>query len=752
MNAMTMRVAYIFTTSISFLLLLISVALAKDHGISYLGPGSSISTNSSSNSTTTTILLSPSGAFACGFYRVATNAFTFSIWFTGSSGKTVAWTANRDVPVNGRGSRLSFQEHGGLALLDYDGTAVWSTNMTAAHASRAELLDSGNLVVVDQDHRQLWKSFDSATDTLLPSQPMTRYVQLVSASARGLLYTGFYTLYFDSDNQLKLIYDGPEISSIYWPNPANKLWVNQRSAYNRSRYAVLQQTGQFSSSDNSSFDASDLGEKVMRRLTLDYDGNLRLYSLNATSGDWSVSWMALRRVCDVHGLCGQNSLCKYIPKLECSCLEGFEVVDASNWSKGCRRKANITASWDDRRRHEANNMATFSFSKLAQTDFYQHDLEYADSVPFLQCKEACSDNVDCQAFSYRRGEGKCYPKVSLLNGKNFPDPYNDIYLKVPKVVMSTPELASTVTHECKIHEKEADISSRMFKGAISKFKEELGSGGSGAVYKGVLDDERTVAVKKLNDVIHGEQEFRSELSVIGRIYHMNLVRIWGFSVEKTCKLLVSEFIENGSLDRALFDYQRIIPVLQWNQRYNIALGVAKGLAYLHHECLEWIVHCDVKPENILLDKDFEPKIADFGLVKLQKRGSRALMLSRVHGTRGYIAPEWALNLPITGKADVYSYGVVLLELVKGIRVSSWMVDAEEEVEMAVRCSTEILKEKLAGEDQSWLLEFVDHRLDGEFNHSEAMVMLKIAVSCVEEERSRRPSMSHVVETMLSLVE
>jgi serine/threonine protein kinase len=124
----------------------------------------------------------------------------------------------------------------------------------------------------------------------------------------------------------------------------------------------------------------------------------------------------------------------------------------------------------------------------------------------------------------------------------------------------------------------------------------------------------------------------------------------------------------------------------------------------------------------------------------------------VHGTRGYIAPEWALNLPVTGKADVYSYGVVLLELVKGVRVYEWEVEGEEEVEMAVRCSTEILKEKLAGEDQSWLLEFVDHRLDGDFNPSEATVMLKIALSCVEEERSKRPSMRHVVETLLSLVE
>jgi serine/threonine protein kinase len=126
--------------------------------------------------------------------------------------------------------------------------------------------------------------------------------------------------------------------------------------------------------------------------------------------------------------------------------------------------------------------------------------------------------------------------------------------------------------------------------------------------------------------------------------------------------------------------------------------VAKGLAYLQHECLEWIVHCDVKPENILLDEDFEPKIADFGLVKLLGLGVGAQMLSRVHGTRGYIASEWALNLPITGKADVYSYGVVLLELVMGTRVSSQVVKGELEVEMAVGHYAEVVKEKLGSED------------------------------------------------------
>jgi RIO-like serine/threonine protein kinase len=143
-----------------------------------------------------------------------------------------------------------------------------------------------------------------------------------------------------------------------------------------------------------------------------------------------------------------------------------------------------------------------------------------------------------------------------------------------------------------------------------KFKDELGRGGSGIVYKGILDDGRAVAVKMLENIRHCEEEFQAELRIIGRINHMNLVRIWGFCSESSNKMLVTEYIENGSLANILFKDDIL---LEWKQRFNIALGVAKGLAYLHHECLEWVIHCDVKPENILLDQNLEPKIADFGL-------------------------------------------------------------------------------------------------------------------------------------------
>ncbi|KAM0953476.1 putative protein kinase RLK-Pelle-SD-2b family [Dioscorea sansibarensis] len=171
---------------------------------------------------------------------------------------------------------------------------------------------------------------------------------------------------------------------------------------------------------------------------------------------------------------------------------------------------------------------------------------------------------------------------------------------------------------------------------------------------------------------------------------MNLGRIWGFCSEGSHRFLVSEYMENGSLDRHLFsEFEHNSgksTLLEWRKRFQIVVGVAKGLAYLHDECLEWVIHCDVKPENILLDCHFEPKLTDFGLAKLVKRAGIPSVVSRIRGTRGYIAPEWVSCLPITAKVDVYSYGVVLLELLMGTRVSfnCCKVDeepAEEELEL-----------------------------------------------------------------------
>ncbi|XP_043719574.1 putative receptor protein kinase ZmPK1 [Telopea speciosissima] len=769
--------------------------------------GSSLSVEDDSN-----ILISPDKSFTCGFHPVGTNAFSFAIWFTNMANRTVVWMANRERPVNGRGSRISLQTDGTMILTDLDGTSVWSTNTTRTNVQKAELLNSGNLILTDPQGQILWQSFDSPTDTLLPMQPITKTKKLISAKGEGMYSSGYYSFFFDNDNVLKLIYDGPEISSIYWPNPTYTVIQDGRTTYNSSRIAILDDMGRFLSSDGIGFSASDMGTGIRRRLVMDYDGNLRLYSLNESTMSWAVSWEAFSQQCSVHGLCGRNGICTYTPKAQCSCPPGYEISDPRDWNKGCKAKFN----------QSCNQTQKVRFMKIPQTDFFGYDLHFEKSVSFETCMNLCMNSCDCQAFVYRlTGDGECYIKNILFNGYNSPDVPENTYLKVPTSLDTSEDSAPKVSDPtCGSIKPEIPLGSSVMYGtqsgrtnwvylysfalaigaievlfvssgwwflfrrhgvptsvedgyqaissqfrkftykelrkATNNFKDELGRGSSGAVYKGVLRDDRVVAVKRLGDVIQGEEEFWAEVTTFGRINHMNLVRTWGFCSGRVHKLLVYEYAENGSLDKHLFSNvstsnshsSSISTSLDWKERFRIAIGTAKGLAYLHHECLEWVIHCDVKPENILLDSDFEPKIADFGLAKLSQRGGSGSEFSRIRGTKGYMAPEWALNLPITAQVDVYSYGVVLLEIVNGIRLSSWVL-GDEDVEMTglTRFLREV-KRKIGNGEDFCVEDVVDPQLKGKFNRNQATMMVKIGISCVEEDRSKRPTMDAVVQALL----
>lgn len=747
-------------------------------------------------------ITSPDKSFTCGFHGDGSNAYWFAVWFTNSRDKTVVWMANRDRPVNGYGSKVSLISNGAMVLTDVDGIIVWQTDATSTDVTKAELLNSGNLVLKNSKGDIRWQSFDYPTDTLLPTQNFTKSKRLVSPLRKGSYESGYFNLYFDSDNVLRMIYDGPEISSIYWPNPDYDVYRNGRTNWDSRRIATLDDMGIFRSSDKLQFNVTDIGFGIKRRMTIDYDGNLRVYSLINSTGLWEISWQALAQPCSVRGLCGRNGICVYSTTgmAECSCPPGFVVSDPSDWSTGCKATFNLSQS----------NSQLVKFVAIPNADFYGFDLNYSQSITFEACRNICLGDSSCQAFNYKMtGLGQCYAKSALFNGYLTPDFPGTIYIKVPQSLQTServilqgfsPICGSTETVKVIGSSFMYDAVGKMgrwiylysfcsalgaieilfvalgwfflfrksgvpatveagyhmiasqfrrfrydeLKKATENFKEELGRGGSGAVYKGVLADGREVGVKRLGDVFQAEQEFWAEMSTIGKINHMNLVRMWGYCSEKRRKLLVYEYVENSSLDKHLFTTD----FLGWKQRFAVALGTAKGLAYLHHECLEWIIHCDVKPENILLDGDLQPKIADFGLAKLSQRGGPGSEFSRIRGTKGYMAPEWALNQPITAKVDVYSYGVVILELVKGIRLSNWVVDDGNEQEAELTKLVRKIKRKMQQREESWMEDIVDPRLQGKFSSNQLATLIEVGMSCVEEDRNKRPTMATVVQTLL----
>ncbi|XP_050266296.1 putative receptor protein kinase ZmPK1 [Quercus robur] len=729
------------------------------------------------------ILTSPNGDFSAGFYSVGDNAYCFAIWFSNS--RTVVWMANRDQPVNGKRSKLSLLNTGNLILTDATklNVNVWATNTVSLSSVQLFLNNTGNLVLRNKEH-VLWQSFDFPTDTLLPEQLFTRKTKLVSSRSQTNISSGFYELSFYNNSYLQSVYNGPNVSRTYYYYHYSLL------GYYNSGTLVFNSLGNFSSYDHLTIISADYGAVLHRRLTLDYDGNIRLYSWEEEGKTWVVSWQGTQRPCKIPGACGANSLCSYVigSGRKCSCAPGYKMKNRSDWADGCEPEVDLSCDESE-----------LDFVLLSYVDFYGYDFAIFPNYTLDECWDQCLAACDCKAFQYNNNT--CYLKTRLLNGYRSPDLWGDIYLKLPKskilpgdnplqefsLICSSDstlqngknrtvkfmlwfasgvgalEIISFFVVWClyiktqkslgvdKQGHDHAAIGFRKFtytelKKATKSFTEEIGRGAGGIVYKGVLFDKRVAAIKRLNEVNQGESEFLSEVSIVGRINHMNLIEMWGYCVEGKHRLLVYEYMEHGSLANNLST-----KALDWEKRFKIAIGTAKGLAYLHEDCLDWILHCDVKPQNILLDSTYQPKVADFGLSKLQNRCVlKNSSFSRMRGTRGYMAPEWVFNMPITSKVDVYSYGIVVLEMVTGKgpsrNVHAINDGGEAEHKMLVTWVRE--KMKKAASNTSSLEEIIDPMLEGKYDMVKMKALVQVSLQCVEEDKDARPTMSQVVEMLI----
>ncbi|XP_062186880.1 receptor-like serine/threonine-protein kinase SD1-8 isoform X2 [Phragmites australis] len=644
----------------------------------------------------------------------------------------------------------------------------------------------------------LWQSFNHPSDTLLPGMKLgwnltaglDRY--LTTWRSPGDPSPGDYTFGIDIRGVPEgfIWYDGAV--PVYRNGPWNGLQFSGEPEMepNNSNF-------QFEFVANASnvyytFLVNGGGRSgVVSRFVLNQSRVQRYVWLPGGQG-WSLYWSLPRDQCDHYAQCGAYGVCDSSGSPICDCLHGFAPASPRDWalrdnSAGCARRTRLNCTGD--------GFLLLRGVKLPDTTNATEDA----SITFDQCRQRCLANCSCLAYaasSIKGGESGCIIWSSkLIDIRQFSYGGQDLYIRLAAsdlhgggssrkdtvlavlgslagalllgfggffiwakffrnkgTCQSTQRLTSfdsgapptpvqgrTIEDEHS-HSKDLnvtlfDISTIIYSTDNFATSAKLGEGGFGAVYKGELEGGQTVAVKRLSKYsTQGLDEFKNEVMLIAKLQHVNLVRLLGCCIHGEERILVYEFMENKSLDNIIFDKSRSAQ-LNWSKRFNIILGIARGLLYLHQDSRYKVIHRDLKAGNILLDKDMNPKISDFGVARIFGDDTDS-HTRKVVGTYGYMSPEYAMEGIFSVKSDVFSFGVLLLEIVSG-RKNRGMYSSGEQ--------TSLLSHAWKLWREGNVLALLDETVvgAGAYRSSEVLRCVQVGLLCAQERPEDRPHMAAV---------
>ncbi|KAB1998904.1 hypothetical protein ES319_D12G122800v1 [Gossypium barbadense] len=732
-------------------------------------------------------VLSVNRTFELGFFTInGESDWYLGIWYSSIPTQTRVWVANREKPIkNITGSSLEITGTGRLVVKESPDSVVWQSD-NVEKAKRFVFLETGNLVLYSSNGLKVWQSFDFPTDTWLPGMNLTAQQALTSWKSSFDPSPGLFSLRLNPQlfNEFELVHNS---INVYWStgNWTGKAFVDVPQMtipyiYNFRFSDPYLPTASFGYTERS-LDGSV--EPPLTRFQVDVNGQLKQYTWSAETESWNMFWSVPEDKCGVYGLCGDFGSCLVSTTLKpCACVNGFRPFNEKEWgygdfTGGCRRESGGLCADND------------GFNEIGDVRF-----DGGKTVSFQGtrsiCEKSCLSNCSCIGLYHNEGSNTCNNVYgSLLNLRNSSSnglKKDVFYIRVPRGIvkknvhrtmvfvgsivgsivalgfMAMILLVFKKIIDYKRKDRYDDdgvcpgLNLKVFtykelNGVTRGFSEKLGHGGFGVVFRGELSDSTLVAVKRLERPGSGEKEFRAEVCTIGNIQHVNLVRLRGFCSENSHRLLVYDYMPNGPLSAFLIPDS---PNLCWDVRFRVAVGTAKGIAYLHEECRDCIIHCDIKPENILLDSDYIAKVSDFGLAKLVGRDF-SRVLATMRGTWGYVAPEWISGMAITPKADVYSYGMTLLEIIGGRRNVQAPQSARngnafnegrdgEKWFFPPWAARRIIEGNVAA--------IVDSRLGVAYNLEEANRLALVAIWCIQDDEEMRPTMGMVVKMLEGVVE